>query len=281
MAEIRVAPDESSAEIVLDPGERLASTSLANILLARAGVRVGIDHASLASLADVVGPVAVRVAVGGPGRSVMGRALPTAASAVVRPVAAIDGEVGAADGLIQVAGDIRVTGDVGVHAVIVALGDVHVGGDLAGGRILAGGRVVVTGAISRESVVEAGGNVSTVSVEAATIRTDGALEVAGDVVRSTIEAGALRVAGRCVASEVVVTGAVAISALDDEPGTIVAVARPQPRAVAQTRAARRVDVEAQLAKLRPMAEAPALEASTRAKVAAAIASLEARLRELR
>lgn len=279
MAEITIAPDGSSADLVLAPGERLASTSLANILLARAGVRVGIDHAALAALAGVVGPIAVRVAVGAPGRSVMGRALPTAAPGAVRAVETLE-DLGPGDGLVQVAGDVRVAGDVGVHAVIAALGDVYIGGNLGGGRVLAGGRVVVAGAIRRESVVEACGDVTAASVEAATIRTDGALEVAGDVVRATIEAAALRVGGTCVASDLMLAQVPTIGQPSDDPGTAVVAPRPRPMAIARQRAARRADMDAQLAKLRPMLAAATVDPAVRAKVATAIASLEARLREL-
>ena len=266
MPEVRVAPDESSAEIVLAPGERLASSSLANGMLARAGVRAGLDHAALASVMGLVGPAAVRVAACQPGRSVMGRAL-----AAPPP----------ADGLLQVWGDVHVQGDVGVHAAIAAVGDVRIDGDLCGGRVAAGGRVTVAGVIGREAQVEAGGGVWTTAVDASTLVAGGVVEVTGDVSRSTIEAGGLRVGGMLLGGVAILCGALSVARepTADAPRPQIALVRPpSPRALAQVHEARRTDIAAQLARLRQMLRAAA-DPSTLAKVGAAIATLEARLRK--
>ena len=281
MAEVRVAPDEGSAEIVLAPGERLASTSLANVLLARAGVRTGLDHAALAALADVTGPAAVTVAQAPAGQTVLGRAVQAQAVGPGRPVATIQGDHTFHEGLLQVAGDVHVTGDVAVHAVIVAIGDVRIDGDLAGGRVACGGRVSVAGAIRRESVVEAGGGVWATTIEAATVRSGGLVEVKADLVRSVVEAEALKVGGKLVGGEALVFGAAAVGVRDaDEPPRLTLAPRPRPRALALQQAARRVEMEGQLGRLRQMLAAPNADAPTREKLGVAIATLVARLEAL-
>lgn len=63
---VRIADDEMAADLVLAEGEVIASPNLAIVLLARHGVRHGLQHPILATLPGLRGPTAVRVALGEP-----------------------------------------------------------------------------------------------------------------------------------------------------------------------------------------------------------------------
>ncbi len=63
---VRIAEDEMAADLVLAEGEVIDSPNKAIVLLARNGVRHGLQHPILATLPAAAGPTAVRVALGEP-----------------------------------------------------------------------------------------------------------------------------------------------------------------------------------------------------------------------
>ncbi len=66
MPTVHIDADEMAADLVLAAGEVVSSPNVAIVLLARSGVRHGLQHPILATLPETRGPAAVRVALGEP-----------------------------------------------------------------------------------------------------------------------------------------------------------------------------------------------------------------------
>ena len=108
----------------------------------------------------------------------------------VEPVLSIDGDIDFCTGNIDFAGSVRVAGNVVSGFTLKASEHIHVEGLVEDCHIEAGGDVLIKGGIQggQKGVVKAGGNVSALFIERASIEAGGSI-VAGQILHSTLLAG--------------------------------------------------------------------------------------------
>lgn len=116
----------------------------------------------------------------------------------VRAVIDVAGDVGYRTGNLDFRGNVRIHGDVRAGFTVKTTGDVYVGGMIdAGAAVEAGGDVFVRGnVLGPETRVVAGGDVTAVAIQAASIRAGGSVQVARYIHESRVQASrAVVVAG--------------------------------------------------------------------------------------